>query len=134
MFPFGHGLSYTTFKYANLKVSTIDPEGSFSITFEVTDTGLVSGSEVSLIYISDPISTLPRPVKELKAYAKNEISPGETKTVTIDFEKSALGYWADEEHWIAEAGEFEVLVNGGPGLSGLSSSVTLQKTLTWSGL
>ncbi|MEQ2457543.1 glycoside hydrolase family 3 C-terminal domain-containing protein, partial [Flavonifractor hominis] len=109
LFPFGHGLSYTTFEYSNAKVSspTMDPEGTVTVSVDVTNTGTVAGKEVVQLYINDEESTIDRPVRELKGFEKIELQPDETKTVSFTLDKSDLSYWDDEVHsWMAEAGTF----------------------------
>lgn len=113
LFPFGHGLSYTTFKYgkavANKKVMGM--EETLTVTVPVTNTGSREGAEVVQLYISDLKSSLPRPVKELKRFSKVKLAPGETKEVTFTFGKDALSFFDDTRHeWVAEPGKFEAVV------------------------
>jgi beta-glucosidase len=113
LFPFGFGLSYTSFAYANLRLSaeTITPDGQLTITVDVTNTGLQSGQEVVQLYVHDGVSSLTRPPKELKGFAKVTLAPGEAKTVTLTLNRQALAYWDDaQQAWVAEAGEFEVML------------------------
>jgi len=113
LFAFGHGLSYTTFKYgrpaANKKMMTKD--GTITFTVNVKNTGEIKGKEVVQLYISDLKSTLPRPVKELKGFSKIELAPGEEKVVSITINKDALSYYNDVKHeWVAEPGKFIALI------------------------
>lgn len=113
LFPFGHGLSYTTFKYgkavADKKV--MGREEVLTVTVPVTNAGSREGSEVVQLYISDLKSSLPRPVKELKGFSKVKLAPGETKDVTFTIRKDALSYFDDIRHeWVAEPGKFEVII------------------------
>ena len=113
LFPFGHGLSYTTFAYgkpsADKKRLKADEQISFSVS--VKNTGMREGQEVVQLYISDKKSSLPRPVKELKGFKKIKLAPGEEKTVTLTIDKGALSYFDDERHeWVAEPGKFEALI------------------------
>lgn len=113
LFPFGHGLSYTTFKYgkavANKKVMGM--EETLTVTVPVTNTGNREGAEVVQLYISDLKSSLPRPVKELKGFSKVKLAPGETKEVTFTFGKDALSFFDDTRHeWVAETGKFEAVI------------------------
>lgn len=113
LFPFGFGLSYTSFAYANLRLSAeaITPDGQLTVTVDVTNTGRRPGQEVVQLYLHDVSASLTRPPKELKAFAKVALAPGETKTVTLTLDRQALAYWDDaQQAWVAEAGEFEVLV------------------------
>ncbi len=113
-FAFGHGLSYTTFKVSNLKVQTFNtlPSGKglekpMTFTVDVTNTGNVEGSDVVQLYISDTKCSVDRPVKELKAFQKVSLKPGETKTVTLTTDKRALSFWDEaSDDWKAEPGEF----------------------------
>lgn len=112
-FNFGHGLSYTTFKYGkpsiNKKSGT--ENDTFTITVPVTNTGNRAGKEIVQLYISDIESSLDRPIKELKGFAKVDLQPGETKNVAISINRDALSYFdADKHAWVCEPGEFEALV------------------------
>lgn len=112
-FPFGHGLSYTQFKIgkAALSATSITQEGSISVSVPVTNVGKVKGAEVVQLYISDLRSSLPRPVRELKAFQKIVLTPGETKTITFTINRDALSFFnADSHEWQAEAGAFEVSI------------------------
>lgn len=112
-FPFGHGLSYTQFKIgkATLSATSMTPEGSISVSVPVTNVGKVKGAEVVQLYISDLKSSLPRPVRELKAFQKILLTPGETKTITFTINCDALSFFnADSHEWQAEAGAFEVSI------------------------
>ena len=113
LFPFGHGLSYTTFTYgkavADKKVMGQDEV--LTVTVPVTNTGSREGSEVVQLYISDLKSSLPRPVKELKGFSKVKLAPGETKEVTFSIGKEALSFFDDSKHeWVAEPGKFEAII------------------------
>ncbi|MDL2214953.1 glycoside hydrolase family 3 C-terminal domain-containing protein [Dysgonomonas sp. OttesenSCG-928-M03] len=113
LFSFGHGLSYTTFEYgkANINKKTIGADESVTISIPVKNTGSRTGKEVVQVYVSDPKSSLPRPVKELKGFSKVELNPGEEKTVSITLDSDAFKFFDDKQHkWIAEPGKFEVLV------------------------
>jgi len=113
LFPFGFGLSYTTFAYRNLTVTPdkISAGQKVTVTFEVTNTGKRTGAEVAQVYVSDVESSLPRPVKELKAFNKVWLKPGETKTLSFHLDQSALSFYDPKKNaWVAEPGEFEVLV------------------------
>jgi beta-glucosidase len=113
LFPFGFGLSYTSFAYANLRLSaeTIAPDERLTVSVDVTNTGQRAGQEIVQLYVHDIVSRLSRPPKELKDFAKVALAPGETKTVTLTLDRQALAYWDDaQQSWVAEAGEFEVLV------------------------
>ncbi len=135
LFPFGFGLSYTTFEYLDLKTSAVSEEGQFSVTFTVTNTGNVDGREIAQVYISDSQASLPRPVKELKAFTKVTLTAGKSETVTLDLDREAFAFYDDRAaHWIAEAGEFVVHVAASSSDLRLTGSVKLEKTLNWTGL
>ena len=113
LFPFGHGLSYTTFEYgkptADSKTMTAD--GKLTVKVTVKNTGAREGQEVVQLYISDKKSSLPRPIKELKGFRKIKLAPGEAKEVTFTIDKEALSYFDDARHaWVAEPGKFEAIV------------------------
>lgn len=113
LFPFGHGLSYTTFDYGK---ATIDKtEGSaddvFTVSIPVTNTGDRAGREIVQLYVSDLKTTLPRPVKELKGFKKISLEPGQTETVTFEISRDDLSYFdADKHAWVVDPGKFEALV------------------------
>jgi beta-glucosidase len=112
LFPFGHGLSYTTFAYDNLRLSaeTLAPGETLTVTIDVTNSGTRAGQEVVQLYVSDPRATLARPEKELKGFAKVALEPGETQTVRLSLDMRSLALYDDARAaWLAEAGEFEVL-------------------------
>ncbi len=113
LFPFGFGLSYTSFSYDNLRLSTreIAPDETLHVSIDITNTGQRSGQEVVQLYIRDQAASVQRPEKELKAFAKVRLEPGERKTVTLSIAREALAYYDIQKRaWVAEAGDFEVLV------------------------
>jgi beta-glucosidase len=113
LFPFGHGLSYTTFKYAGLTVTPAVMSDNLPVTvaFDVTNTGKREGAEVAQVYLGDGHAPVPRPVKELKGFVKVSVRPGERKRVEITLDRRALSYFDDKtKQWKAEPGDFEVLV------------------------
>ena len=112
-FPFGHGLSYTTFAYANAKADQpeMTADQTLKVSVEVTNTGATDGAEVVQLYISDVKSTIDRPVKELKNFEKVYLKAGETKTVTFEIDAEDLSYFdADKHEWVAEPGKFKALI------------------------
>jgi beta-glucosidase len=113
LFPFGHGLSYTTFAYDNLRLSTetVAPGMRLAVSVDVTNTGRRAGQEVVQLYIRDVAASVARPPKELKDFAKISLAPGETRTVSLTIDLMSLAYWDAVQHaWVAEAGAFEVLI------------------------
>lgn len=114
-FPFGYGLSYTSFGYSNLRLAadTIGPDDRLDVTVDITNTGSRAGKEVVQLYVRDVEARVRRPFKELKAFAKVALEPGTTTTVGLAIDRRSLAFWDDARHaWVAEAGEFELLVGG----------------------
>lgn len=113
LFPFGHGLSYTTFKYSNPQTTATrfkDTDG-ITISVEVTNTGNVAGKEVVQVYVHDQRSALIRPVKELKGFAKVTLNPGETRTISMPLDFRSFAYYHPaHEQWITEDGDFDILI------------------------
>ena len=112
LFPFGHGLSYTTFEYSNLSLSegSIAPDQATEVTVEVANTGHVAGDEVVQLYIRDKKSSVTRPVQELKGFQRITLEPGETKTVTLSITPEKLQFYDINMERVVEAGEFEIMV------------------------
>ena len=112
-FAFGHGLSYTTFKYGKVVLdrNKIDRNGKIIASVDITNTGKREGKEIVQLYISDKKSSLPRPVKELKGFEKINLKPGETKRVNFEIDINALSFYNDvEQKWVAENGDFDLLI------------------------
>ncbi|MCD4686070.1 MAG: glycoside hydrolase family 3 C-terminal domain-containing protein [Anaerolineae bacterium] len=127
LFPFGFGLSYTTFEYSNLRLSAtqIAPDDELVVMIDVTNTGPRAGQEVIQLYVRDAVSNLVRPHKELKGFAKIALEPGATTTVTLRLDYQTLAYYDDRlQQWIAEAGAFDVLIG--------SSSANIWASATFS--
>lgn len=117
-FPFGHGLSYTEYKYgkATIDKSKGNENDTFTVTVPVTNAGTREGKETVQLYISDLKCSVPRPVKELKGFKKVSLKPGETKNVTFRITADALKYFdADKHTWVSEPGKFEALVGASAG-------------------
>src|SRR5258706_4064117 len=115
LFPFGHGLSYTKFKYNNLKLSakSMTPNDTLKVKVDVTNTGKIAGKEIVQLYVRDVKSTFARPEKELKGFAKVELKSKQTKTVTFTLNREAFWYFDTAKNsWNTEPGEFEILVGG----------------------
>lgn len=113
LFPFGYGLSYTTFGYGkpSINQSTMTADGQLTLKIDVTNTGKRAGAEVVQLYIADLKSSLPRPAKELKGFKKVQLNPGETKTVEFTIDRSALEFYNDATNqWEAEPGAFEAII------------------------
>ena len=126
-FPFGHGLSYTTFEYSNAKAakSYMKADGTLKVSVDVTNTGDRDGAEIVQLYIADTESSIDRPSKELKGFEKVYLKAGEKKTVTFEIDTEDLSFFdADQHAWVAEPGEFKVLL--GSSSRDLKSEVTFQ--------
>ena len=130
-FPFGYGLSYTTFQYSNPQVSAgsfKDTEG-VTVSVDVTNTGQMAGKEIVQVYVHDRKSKLVRPPKELKGFAKVSLEPGETKTVTVQLDfRSFACYHPGYTQWITETGEFDILIGASAADIRFTETVTLQST------
>jgi len=111
-FPFGYGLSYTTFEYSNLKISspTITQGDSVEVSVEVTNTGSRRGAEVVQLYIRDEYSSVTRPVKELKGFEKLWLDPNQSKTVTFTITPELLAYYDINMNWNIEQGDFTIMI------------------------
>lgn len=127
-FAFGHGLSYTTFSYSNLKLSstTINQKESVKVSFTLTNTGKVEGEEVAQLYIQDTFASVVRPVKELRDFAKVKLKPGESKEISFELSPEKLAFYQEEKGWITEPGEFKVMVGAASNDIKLKSSFELK--------
>jgi beta-glucosidase len=114
LYPFGHGLSYTTFEYKNLNLdkSEIKKDGSINLSIDVSNTGTIDGEEVVQLYIHDIVGSITRPVKELKGFKKVSLKSGETKTINFNIDNKLLQFYTINEKWEVEPGDFEVFVGG----------------------
>jgi beta-glucosidase len=122
LFPFGYGLSYTTFRYGGLNVSQPAADGTVNVSFTITNTGKREGAEIAEVYVSDKHAPVPRPVKELKGFSKLHLEPGETGTVQVTLDRRAFAYYDVGTHsWKVAPGQFEILVGSS------SSKVELQR-------
>lgn len=114
LYPFGYGLSYTTFGYSNIRISKerIKQEESTSVSVDIKNTGSRDGNEIVQLYIRDEFASVTRPVKELKGFRKIDISPGETKTVKFEITPDMLSFLDINLHPVVEPGRFTVLIGG----------------------
>jgi beta-glucosidase len=112
LYPFGHGLSYTTFAFRNLRLAKkkIRRDGSTRVLVDVTNTGKRAGAEVVQMYIRDLVSSVTRPVKELKGFKKMVLQPGETRTAALDITPESLAFYDVNMEYVVEPGEFEIMV------------------------
>ena len=127
LFPFGYGLSYTTFKFSGLEAPASAASGStVSVSFDVTNTGNVAGAEVAQLYVSDPSARADRPERELKGFAKVRLVPGETRHVTLNLDARAFSYWDQSAHkWIIDPGKFILRVGDSSENTPLSAGIDL---------
>ena len=127
LFPFGHGLSYTTFAYSNLKVDKekFAPGETVTVSLDVTNTGSMAGREIVQLYVSDKTDVAVRPVKELKNFVSVELAPGETRTVSMELnERSFSWYNVDKKEWYAADGTYEILIGASSRDIRLSCEIT----------
>ncbi len=133
-FPFGYGLSYTTFEYANLKVSAAAGGSSgalYNVTFDMKNTGSRKGADVAQIYIAPGKSKVARPVRELKGFARVELAPGETRTVTVPLDGRSFAYFdVQKKRWQADAGRYSVELGRSSEDIEAKVDVTLPKAIT----
>ncbi len=132
LFPFGYGLSYTTFAYSNTKVSkkSFKDTDGVTVSVDVTNTGKMAGKEIVQLYVHDQKSKLVRPEKELKGFAKVELKPGETKTVSIKLDFRSFAYYHPSyNQWITEDGEFDLLIAASSADIREKLTVTLESTV-----
>jgi beta-glucosidase len=123
-FPFGHGLSYTTFGYTDLDVAVDDAQG-LTVAATVTNTGSRAGKEVVQVYVSPPASRVARPVRELKAFTKVALQPGESRRVTLALTRRDLSYFHPGQRWVLEGGEFGIAVGASSRDLRLTATVTV---------
>jgi len=128
LFAFGYGLSYTTFGYGNLSVTprTGNLNEPVKVSFEVKNTGRREGAEVAELYVGESHPSVPRPVKELKGFAKIDLKPGESKRLTLTLDRRAFSFYdVKKNDWSADSGEFTILVGGASDNIQLRSKFTL---------
>ena len=131
-FPFGHGLSYTTFEYSDIKVSAdkIKDTDTVTVSFRIKNTGSVDGAEVAQLYVSDVESTIYRPVKELKGFKKVFLKAGEEKEVSITLDKRAFAYYnVNINDWHVESGDFRILVGASSRDIKLETTIFVESTV-----
>ena len=136
-FPFGYGLSYTNFSYSNLSVQQGITKGGSpeiwwaEVSFDISNTGRLAGSEVAQVYVGDSHSKIPRPLKELQGFAKLELKPGEKKRVKVMLNQRALSYYdTNGRQWRAEPGDFDVLVGPSSAKIELRGKISLATAAT----
>ena len=114
LYPFGYGLSYTTFEYSNLKINkkTFSKGEKVEVSVDLKNTGKVTGKEVAQLYLQDEFASVVRPVKELKGFEMIELKAGETKTITFTLTDAELGFYNNQNEFVVEPGSFKVMVGG----------------------
>ena len=127
LYPFGYGLSYTTFKFSRLQApASVAPGSTVSVGFDVTNTGNEAGAEVAQLYVSDPSAQVDRPERELKGFAKVRLAPGETRHVTLTLDARAFSYWDAPAHkWIIDPGKFILRVGDSSENTPLTADIDL---------
>jgi beta-glucosidase len=128
-FPFGYGLSYTTFAYKNLSITPASAAGEqvIDVSFEVTNTGHRAGAEVAEVYVGEPNASVPRPVKELKGFIKVQLNAGETQRVSVTLDRRAFAYYNIKNHdWTVDAGDFNVYVGSSSAQIDLTGKIARQ--------
>ena len=112
IFPFGYGLSYSTFKYDNLKLSakTMKVNESITLSCDVTNVSDIGGYETVQLYIHDELATVTRPIKELKGFQKIYLNAGEKKSVTFTIDSSVLEFWNAQNKYMVEPGKFTLMI------------------------
>jgi beta-glucosidase len=128
LFPFGFGLSYTTFSFSKLQAPATAKSGStVTVGFDVTNTGKEEGAEVAQLYVSDPSAKVDRPERELKGFEKVRLAPGETKHVTLTLDARAFSYWDTPAHkWTIDPGRFVIRVGDSSENTPLHADLTLE--------
>ena len=114
LYPFGYGLSYTTFEYSNLKINkkTFSKGEKVEVSVDLKNTGKVTGKEVAQLYLHDVFASVARPVKELKGFEMIELKAGETKTITFTLTNAELGFYNNQNEFVVEPGTFKVMIGG----------------------
>jgi beta-glucosidase len=127
-YAFGYGLSYTTFKYSDLKISrpSLSSAETTQVQFTLTNTGQVAGEEVAQLYLRDLVASVARPLKELKDFQKISLKPGESRTVTFTIGKDKLAFYNQQLAWVAEPGEFQLMVGSASDDIRLSGKIELR--------
>ena len=114
LYEFGYGLSYTTFKYENIKLNadSFSIDGSLKVSYTLTNTGKYQGKEVVQMYIRDLVASVTRPVKELKGFELVSLNPGESKEIVFTVDAKTVEFYSANNKWEAEAGDFKVFIGG----------------------
>ena len=132
MFPFGYGLSYTTFEYSDIKLSAdkIKDTDTETVSFKIKNTGDVDGAEIAQVYVADKESTIYRPVKELRAFKKVFLKAGEEKEVSLELSKRAFAFYnVNINDWFVETGDFEIIVAASSRDPKLTAEINVESTV-----
>ena len=130
LFPFGYGLSYTSFSFSHLKVDPAEAHAGtpIKVSFDVQNTGACAGAEVAQLYVGDPSARVERPARELKGFEKVRLAPGETKHVVLRLDKRALSYYNVEKHgWQVDPGRFNIYVGDSSENTPLTASFIVER-------
>ena len=111
LYPFGHGLSYTTFQYVGLAVNP-NGDGTFKVSFTLTNTGAIKGKEVAQLYIQDVAASVTRPVRELKGFEMVELAPGASQEISFTLTDTELGFYDNDGEFVVEDGMYRVFIGG----------------------
>jgi len=133
LYPFGYGLSYTTFDFSNIKVEPAQFDGTnpVTVTCTVTKTGDRAGAEVAQLYVGQQNPTVDRPIKELKGFKKVYLAPGQSEKVTLALDQRSFAYWnGTRQKWVAPQGTYNVLVGGSSADTPLKARVSLPSDVT----
>lgn len=129
LFPFGFGLSYTTFDYKNIRLSQnhFGASSTIEVSVEVTNTGKVTGKETVQLYLQDLYASVTRPVKELKGFEQIELQPGESRKISFTIDEEKIGFFDNDGNWLVEPGEFKVFVGGSSSTTDLETTFYYDK-------
>jgi hypothetical protein len=136
MFPFGFGLSYTSFDYSNLSITTDTVGGKFKciVSLDIKNTGSVEGAEIAQLYVRDVESSVIRPNKELKAFSKINLAPGQTKTVSMILDINAFAYYSTQKSsFVVDNGNFEIMIGTSSADIKLSGNIRIEDDYLISG-
>ena len=125
LYPFGYGLSYTTFSVTNLRLSaaTVSARGTVTASVDVTNTGSRAGDDVVQLYLHDPVASISQPVRRLRGFQRVTLTPGQTKTVSFTLDRNDVGFYDNSGNFVVEPGQIDVYV-------GDSSQATMTKSFT----
>jgi beta-glucosidase len=126
-YPFGYGLSYTTFKFSNLRVSpsTTSNNGTITVRADITNAGSTAGADVAQVYIHDKVASIVQPVRRLVGFARVSLAPGQTRTVTFTIGRSQYGFYDNNANFVVEPGAFDVWV-GDSSVGGVQGGFTIR--------